>query len=183
MLAMLDTRHNLSLGSGTTFELVSNQNPWRITQALGTLAKESLGSLPVAPALHEDVQDMTVLVDCAPEVMVLALDRRHDLVEVRFVAPSWLTPAQLSGKLLAKRQCPLADRLVGHNDTPACHQLLDVAKAQRETVVELYHMADDLPGVAEAAVKLGTCHPSILSRRDQRRQLDSTKKAPVVGHF
>jgi hypothetical protein len=82
---------------------------------------------------------MTILIDCAPQLMALALDRQHNLVEVPFVAPSWLTPAQLIGKLLAKPQGPLADRLLGHNDTPACHQLLDLAKAQRETVVELPH--------------------------------------------
>jgi hypothetical protein len=118
---------------------------------------------------------MTILIDCAPQLMALVPDRQHNLVEVPFVAPSWLTPAQLIGKLLAKPQCPLADRLVGHNDTPACHQLLDVAKAQRETEIEPYHMADDLPGVAEAAVELGTCHPSILSRRDRLRQIDSIR--------
>jgi len=98
---------------------VSNQNPWRIAQALEKLAKESVGRLSVALALHEHVQDMAVLIDCVPEIMVLTLDRQHDLVEVPFVAPSGLTSAQLIGNLLAKSQRPLPDRLVGNDDASA----------------------------------------------------------------
>lgn len=113
---------------------------------------------------------MAVLVDRAPELMVLALDRQNYLVEMPFVAPSWLTPTQLVGILLAEPQSPLADRLVGHDDTPAGHQLLDVAKAQRKTEVEPHHMADDLARVTEAAVKLGICHPSILKRHGAVRR-------------
>jgi hypothetical protein len=52
---MLDTWHDLSLGSGIALKLVGNQNPWGIAQALEKLAKESFCRLPVAPALHEDV--------------------------------------------------------------------------------------------------------------------------------
>ena len=74
MLAMLDARHDLDLSSGITLQFVRDQNPWRIAQALEKLAKEPFGCLPVAPALDENVQGMTVLIDSAPEVMVLALD-------------------------------------------------------------------------------------------------------------
>nr|QBM06455.1 Tn3 family transposase [uncultured bacterium] len=93
--------------------------------------------------------------------------------QVMHSAPSWLTSAQLSSVLLAEPQSPLANRLVSHDDTPACHQFLDVAKAQREPEVEPHHMADDLPRVAETAVKLRTCHLIILSRRGRLWQLDN----------
>ncbi|KKC24514.1 hypothetical protein WP12_18895, partial [Sphingomonas sp. SRS2] len=39
--------------------------------------------------------------------------------------------------------------------------------------VEPHHMADDLPRVAETAVKLRTCHLIILSRRGRLWQLDN----------
>lgn len=117
---------------------------------------------------------MAFLVDCAPEIMVLTFDRQHDLVEMPFVAPSWLTPTQLIGILLAEPQSPLADRLVGHDDTPAGNQLFDVAKTERKTEVEPYYMADDLARVTEAAVKLGICHPGILTRHGAAQQVDTT---------
>jgi hypothetical protein len=155
---MLNARHDQNLGSGITLELVSNQNPWRIAQTLEQLAEESFGRLSTAVPLHEDIQDMSVLIDCALEVMVLALGRQHHLVEVPFVSPSWLTSAQLIGKLLAKSQRPLPDRLPGKDDASACHQLLDIAKAQQERKVEPHHMAYDLARIAEAAVKSSVCH-------------------------
>ena len=71
---------------------------------------------------------MAVLIDCPPEIMVFPLDRQHDLVEMPFVAPSWLTSAQLIGKLLAESQRPLPDRLIGNDDASAGHQFLHVAK-------------------------------------------------------
>ena len=117
---------------------------------------------------------MAVLIDRAPEAMVLTLDRQHDLVEMPFVAPSWPTLTQLIGILLAEPQRPLADRLVGNDDTPAGHQLCNVAKAQRKPEVEPRHVADDLTRIADAAVKLILCHPGNLKEHDRLRQLDST---------
>jgi len=122
---------------------------------------------------------MTVLIDCASEIMVLTLDRQHDLVEMPFVALLWLTSAQLIGKLLAESQRPLPDRLIGNDDASAGHQFLNVAKAQREPEVEPHYVADDLTRVAEAALKLETCHPCILSRRGRLRQLDSARQTAI----
>lgn len=173
----------MDLGSDITLQLVGDQNPWRIAQALEMLAEESLGRLLIAPALHGDIQGVAVLVNCAPEAMVCALDRQHDLIKMPFVAPSWLTPTQFIGILLAETQRPLADCLEGHDYTPACHQLFDVAKAQRKPEVEPCHMADDFPGLEEAAVKLGTCHPGILERRGWQQQLVSTARAIFIIGF
>lgn len=50
---------------------------------------------------------MAVLIDSAPEVVVLAFDGKHDLVEMPFVAAPRLTSAQLNGILLAEPQHPL----------------------------------------------------------------------------
>ncbi|WP_235398778.1 SDR family oxidoreductase, partial [Sphingomonas sp. SRS2] len=47
--------------------------------------------------------------------------------------------------------------------------------------VEPHHMADDLPRVAETAVKLRTCHLIILSRRGRLWQLDNAHSSNVSG--
>jgi hypothetical protein len=80
----------------------------------------------------------------------------------------------LSSVLLAEPQRPLADRLVGDDDTPTGHEVFDVTKAQRKAEVEPDYVADDLAGVAEAAVKLSICHLRILEERDSLCQVDST---------
>ena len=85
MLAMLDARHDLHLGSGIALQLVSDQHARHVGQALEELAKESFGCLPVPPTLHQDINGMAVLIDRAPEVMVRALNRQHDLIEMPFI--------------------------------------------------------------------------------------------------
>jgi hypothetical protein len=45
-------------------------------QALEQLTKELLRRLLVAAALHQDVEDVAVLVDSAPQVMALPVQRR-----------------------------------------------------------------------------------------------------------
>ena len=74
VLAMLDTGHDLHLSCGITLQFVGDQHPWGVTQALEKLAKKALRRQPVAPALHEDVKHMAIVVDCTPQVMVPALD-------------------------------------------------------------------------------------------------------------
>jgi PIN domain nuclease of toxin-antitoxin system len=63
---MFDARHDLDLGSGITLQFVSNQNPWRVAQALEQLTKEPFDGMPVAPALHRNIECMAVLIDGAP---------------------------------------------------------------------------------------------------------------------
>ena len=116
VLAMLDSGHDVHLRCGVTLQFVGDQHPRCVTQALEELAEKAFCCLPVAPALHEDVKHVTILIDCTPEVVMLALDGKHDLVEMPFVPALRLTPTQFIGISLAELQHPLADRLVRDDD-------------------------------------------------------------------
>jgi hypothetical protein len=63
---------------------------------------------------------------------------------VPFVARPRTTTAQLVRVLLPEPVAPGPDRLIGHVDTTFEHQLLHVAEAQREPVLQRDTMADDL---------------------------------------
>ena len=68
------------------------------------------------------------------------------------VTRSWLATPQLIGVILSELAAPLADGFVGHGD-PAFHEdLLDVAVAQGEAVVEPDPMTDDVAGEAGVLV-------------------------------
>lgn len=153
VLAMLDTRDDLRFCCGIALQLIGDQHPWCVTQALEELAEKAFCCLPVAPTLHQDIEHMTVLIDCTPEIVVLALDCEDHLVEMPFVPALRLTPAKFIGIALAELHRPLADRLVRDDDATACHQLFYVAKTQREPEVKPDDMPDDFCWVAEAAVK------------------------------
>src|SRR5919202_6605816 len=74
-LAMFHPGQDLPFGRAITLELVRDDHPWHVLQALEQLAKELLRRVLVAAALHQDIQHVVVLVDSTPQVMALAIDR------------------------------------------------------------------------------------------------------------
>ena len=98
---------------------------------------------------------MIVLVDSAPQVMALAINRQEDLVQMPFIAWLGASTLQLIRVVLAKLQTPLADGFMGDVDPAFEQQLLHVAVAQGEAIIESDAMADDLPGEAVVLVAFG----------------------------
>ena len=67
-MAVLDPRQDFAFGGGVALELVCDDHPRNIPQALQQLAEEPPGRGGVAPALDQDVEDISVLVDRAPKI-------------------------------------------------------------------------------------------------------------------
>ena len=97
-LTVFDPRQYLSLRRAVALQLVCNDDAGNIGEALKELTKKLLGGLLIAPALDQDVEHMIVLVDSAPQVMTLAINRQEDLVQVPFVA--WLGASTFQPTLL-----------------------------------------------------------------------------------
>ena len=85
---MLDTRHDLPLCGIVGAKLVGDHHPRRSSLTLQQLAHQTLGRLGIAAALHQHLQDETVLIHSAPEPVLLATDRNDGLVEMPLVAES-----------------------------------------------------------------------------------------------
>lgn len=71
---MLDVRHDLRYRCGVNLQLVGDQYPRRVTQALEELAEKAFCRLSVTSALHENVEHMAILNDCTPQIIVRSLD-------------------------------------------------------------------------------------------------------------
>jgi hypothetical protein len=84
-LAMLDPWENLPLRRTGALQLVRNDDPRHILQALQQLAEKLLRRLFVASALHQNIQDIIVLIHRPPQVMAFAMDRQKNLVQMPFV--------------------------------------------------------------------------------------------------
>src|SRR3954462_7981135 len=93
-LALLPMRQDLAFRRGGALELVGDDHPRRILQALQQLAKEALGGFGIAPALHQDIEHLAVLIDRTPEMVLLATDAQKHLVDEPFVAWPGPTPLQ-----------------------------------------------------------------------------------------
>jgi hypothetical protein len=116
MLAMFYTRQELSLGGSITLQLIRDEDPWGILASFEELAEEFLRRLLVSPALHQDVEDMAVLIDRSPEIGPLTTNREKDLIQLPLITSLRATVPKLIRILLAELPTPLAHRFIGHDD-------------------------------------------------------------------
>src|SRR5262249_16880532 len=144
VLAMFDPWENLALGGSVALEFVGNDHARHVGQPSEQLAKEFLRGLLVPTALDQDIQHVAVLIDHPPQIVTFALDGQKHFIEMPFVTRPRTATAQLIGILLAKFATPLADRLIGHDDSAFKQELFDITKAQTESEVEPDGVADDL---------------------------------------
>src|SRR5215468_2247376 len=87
-LAVFHPGQGLALRGAVALQLVRNDDARHVQQALQQFAEKLLRRLLVASALHEDIEDVVVLVDRAPEVMTLTINREKYLIQVPLV--TWL---------------------------------------------------------------------------------------------
>src|SRR5215470_2766925 len=154
-LPVFHPRQDLPFRRAVALQLIRNEHPWHVLEPLEQLTKELLRRLLGAATLHQDVEHVIVLIHGAPQVMTLPVNRQKDLVQVPLVP--WLGPStlQLIGVVLPKFQTPLADGLVRHIDAALQQELLHVAVAQREAIIEPDAMANDLAKEAVVFVACG----------------------------
>ena len=79
-------RQKLAVSDLMAGQLVGDNHPRHLSQALEQLTEKPPGRHRVAARLHHDVEHVAVLVDRAPQLMGGAVDRHEDLVEVPVVA-------------------------------------------------------------------------------------------------
>jgi hypothetical protein len=75
-----------------------------------------LRGLLIAPALSQNIEDVIVLVDRAPQVMAFAMDRQKHLIQMPCVPRLGASTLQTIGVVLSKLPTPLADGFVGDGD-------------------------------------------------------------------
>ena len=144
MLPVFDAGQHVALGGPITRELVRDEHPWHVRQALEQLPQELHRRALIAPGLHQDVKHVAVLIDGAPQGVGHAVDAHEDLVQMPRVAGARATAAQRIGIGLPELPAPLAHRLVGHDDAPLGEQLLHIAVTEREAEIQPDGVTDDL---------------------------------------
>ena len=97
---MLNARQNLALGGSVALELVRDDHAGHILQPFEQFFEKLLGRLFVAPALHQNVEDMVVLIHGSPQGMALALDTQKHFIEIPCVPRSRSAVTQLIGRVL-----------------------------------------------------------------------------------
>ena len=153
MLPVLNTRHDFSFRRAVALQLVGDDHPRHVLQTLQQLAEEALGGFLIPATLHQDIQDVAILVNGSPQVMILATDLDEYFIEVPLVARAGTSSTQLISVCLAELQAPFSNRLIGNDYPTHSHYFFNVAVAESEAEVKPHCVADDLRREAMTAVE------------------------------
>ena len=86
-------------------QLVGHEQHGFLSLTLQQSAEESPRRTPVPAGLYEDVDQVTVLIHRAPEILALTVDRHEDFVQEPRISESTLSALQLPGVVVAREPC------------------------------------------------------------------------------
>jgi len=82
LLTMCHLWEDLPLGGSITLQFIGDNYARYIGQAFKELVKELLGGFLVPTALAQDIQDVALLIDRPPQIVMFALDRQKYFIDV-----------------------------------------------------------------------------------------------------
>ncbi len=112
-------------------------------QPFRSFTEEPEGRAFVPTALHEDIQDVPVLINGTPRIMPLAVDLQKHLITMPLVSGLCAPTTELVGKVLSELLAPLPHRFIGYVHAACGQQFFDVTKTEVEAVVEPYRVRDN----------------------------------------
>ena len=85
--------------------------------------------------LNQDVDHVSVLIDCSPEVVLLAVDLHKDFIQMPDIAKATLSPLEFPRIGRTELLTPMSNGFIGDVDSALSQKIFDVAQAQTETVI------------------------------------------------
>lgn len=142
---MLDTGHDLPSGCIVGSELVCDHDTRRDALALQQFSHQPKGRFPVPAALDQSIENVAIGIDGTPEPVFPALDGDDHFVQVRLVGKAALGAlSNGTGIVTSELGCPFRHGLKRDFNAALGQQILDVAQAQRKSIVQPHSMGDDL---------------------------------------
>src|SRR5262245_48714713 len=118
VLLVRNAGQQLPAGLPVAGECIRHQFMRNIPQLLQELAQEAEAGGIVPSFLHQDIQDLTILIDGPPQIVTLAIDRDEHLVHTPRVAQRPLTMASALREGVAKAETPQPDGFITYSHAP-----------------------------------------------------------------
>ena len=112
MRSMLDCRHDLASCRTIGAKLVSDDALWKASLLFHQPHQETLGSRGVTSALDDLIENISVLIDRAPQPVLSPANRHNHFVEMPHIIGAWRFPPQTSSIIRTELLRP----------TPDCHR-------------------------------------------------------------
>jgi hypothetical protein len=136
-------RKNLTMCSAVCAKHIGHQLPRCLTLMLQCLTKEAFGGLSVSTFRYQNIDDVPILVHRPPQVVAFALDSDKHFINVPDIAEPSLFPAKRSIIDRSELDASVSDRFIWDGNTALGNQVFDIAKTERESMVEPDGMTDD----------------------------------------
>ena len=111
---------------------------------LQQLPEEPDGGAPIPSRLDQDVEEVAVLVDRSPQVLLATVEGDEQLIEMPRVSEASASLPESSRIRAAERSTPPSDRLIGDRDAPLGQEVLNIPKTEAEAKVEPDGVRDDV---------------------------------------
>ena len=136
--------HHPSVRGRIAPQLIRDQAARETALPLQQLPEEPDGGAPISPRLHQDVEEVAVLVHRSPQVLLATGECDEDLIEIPGISEA---PAPLPEPFRIRapeRTTPPSNRLIGNCDAPLRQEVLNISKTEAEAKVELDRVSDDV---------------------------------------
>jgi hypothetical protein len=104
--------HHVAVGRAIAFELIGHETPRRLALLLEESSKEASCGLCVPPSLHEDIEDLTILIYGSIQIAKLSADANKDFVDEPLIAARTGSFAQPIGVGWTEANAPAPDGFV-----------------------------------------------------------------------
>jgi hypothetical protein len=118
VLSMLEFQAQFTTRSSVGTKFVCDHDTWDSHLFTNELTQKPLGGVAVASALNQSIENEAVLVYCAPQPMLLAIDRDDDLIEMPFVAQARSAATDFFGEVPAEFLGPAPNCFMADDDPP-----------------------------------------------------------------
>jgi hypothetical protein len=144
LLGIVDnTRQDRSTGSTIALQLVGDDPEWLLALTAQQSAKEPLGCTLIAAGLQQNIDDITILIDGTPKILLLAVDSDEEFVQIPSIteaSPFLLKTSRIVG---SEFPAPLSDGFVRNNDSAFGQKTFHITEAQTEAMIDPNGVADD----------------------------------------
>jgi hypothetical protein len=129
---MLDTRQDLPLGGAIALELIRDDDSRDVPTAFEQFPEEFLSGSFIPPTLHEDIEDMAILIHRPPQIVPFAVDRQKHLVQMPLITALGTPASQLIGIRLPELPTPLANGFIRDEHPTGEQELFDITITEAE---------------------------------------------------
>jgi hypothetical protein len=119
----MEVGHDVPMGDTVATQLVGHETRWFLSRTLQEFPKESARRPPIPAGLDEEVDQVTVLIHGAPQILTLTVDRDEDFVQEPRIAEATLSALQPPGVIGAELPAPLPNGFVRHDDASFGQQI------------------------------------------------------------